>query len=418
MTNHNPSESTHKNRRAFSLYTVVIVAFSLLAIVSTFLLANSELDVADKTRGFSVIVAAFLLICACSYFFQTRRRPNSRASDRISDPEIERGLASLDEAGGFFSGSLRPADTFRLVASRVRDLMPFKLMILYRLDATRTQLQVAGVDGHGAEEQRGRTIGFDDSLAGQCYLRKRVEIDRYMELDTAQAFTSAAAIPLRNGEEVFAVLQLFFGDDFDMDTADLSLLEAVGSRAAPLILGSIAFERSQVNALTDITTDLPNERAFYLLLEDQIAESQGKGDERPLTVLAIDIKNFDEINGRFGHVTGERVLNFVAQVARDNLRQMDFLARSINDEFLAVLPTATTEISKEIIARLHTGFLGRKLKISDDESIEVELNIGWATFGNDGETPGQLLSLAQLRKEQSKSTEPIKVLWFPQELVN
>ncbi len=49
------------------------------------------------------------------------------------------------------------------------------------------------------------------------------------------------------------------------------------------MLGSIAYERTQANALTDATTDLPNERAFYLVLENQVAEAQRNRGERPLT---------------------------------------------------------------------------------------------------------------------------------------
>lgn len=110
--------------------------------------------------------------------------------------------------------------------------------------------------------------------------------------------------------------------------------------------------------MTDVTTDLPNERAFYLILENQIAEAQRKREDRPLTILAIDIKNFDEVNQKFGHAAGDRILNFVAHGIKDNLRQMDFLARSIGDEFLAILPTATKEVSHEVIARIQTGFFG------------------------------------------------------------
>ena len=119
-----------------------------------------------------------------------------------------------------------------------------------------------------------------------------------------------------------------------------------------------------------------------------------------------------------GWLLATAFVSVVAQVVKDNLRQMDFLARSLGDEFLAILPTASKEISQEIVARVHTGFLGRKLNIIDQEWVGIELNVGWAVFGSDGETPGQLLSLAQLRKEQAKSIEPQNVLWFPQEIVN
>lgn len=419
MTETVDSEQTRDSRRVILPYLVLIMA-ALAAIVSTYFLGNSELDVAAKTRGFSGIIAVFLIFCVCLHLWQSRRNQPAEPEEATvpNEANVEQCLFVLEEAGKFFAGSLKSADMFRLVANRVRDLLPFKSLVLYLLDGTRTQLRVAESEGSETGEHKDQTIGFDDGLAGQSYSSRQIEVDSYLSLDATQDLGSSVAIPLYHGTGVFGVLQLCFDAEFDMEKADRSVFEAVGTRVAPLMLTSIAFERSQANALTDITTDLPNERAFYLILENQIVEAQRKPDDQPLTVLAIDIKNFDDINQRFGHAAGDSVLNFVAQIVKDNLRQMDFLARSIGDEFLAVLPTASKEVSHEIIARIHTGFFERKLKISDTDSIEIELNVGWAVFGSDGETPGQLLSFAQLRKEQSKSVEANKVLWFSREMVN
>ena len=74
------------------------------------------------------------------------------------------------------------------------------------------------------------------------------------------------------------------------------MLEAIGERVAPLFLSSISVERSISNALTDALTNLPNERAFFMVLENQLAESQRFRSERPLTVMTVDIKNFAEAN--------------------------------------------------------------------------------------------------------------------------
>jgi diguanylate cyclase (GGDEF)-like protein len=183
-------------------------------------------------------------------------------------------------------------------------------------------------------------------------------------------------------------------------------------------MSAVTFEQTKTAALTDVTTDLPNERAFYLVLENHIAESQRRRDERPLTILALDVRGFDEINQQFGHAAGDRVLAYVAAVVKESLRQMDFFARSSGDEFLAALPTANKEISHEIIARIHTGFFGRKLRLTEDDSIEVEINIGWAAFGTDGETPASLLAAARERRGQAKTVSPPKVLWFPSEMAN
>ena len=126
-------------------------------------------------------------------------------------------------------------------------------------------------------------------------------------------------------------------------------------------MSSMSFERSLTNALTDTLTNLPNERAFYLVLENQIAESQRNRDERPLTILTVDIKNFTELNQNFGHAAGDQILAFAANLIKAQLRQMDFLARSQNDEFLAVLPTASDEIAMEIIERIEKAFILNQL---------------------------------------------------------
>ncbi len=402
------NNDTDESARSFSPFPIIIVGISVAAIIATFFLANSSLYFLGKINGFAGIIAAYLTICLSLYLRQSRKRRSSDRPEYLSDTDVERGLFALDETNTFFSGCLKSADAFRLVSSRVHDLLPYKLIVLYLQDATRTRLAAAQFDGVGFE---GKLIGFGEALAGRCYTSRHVEFER----DPAQSFGSVVAVPLCRETEVFGVLQLFFDKSFDPERVDLSIFEAVGMRVSPMMLSSIAFERSQANALTDGTTDLPNERAFYLVLENQVAETQRKPDIRPLTILALDIKNFAEINQRFGHSAGDRVLNFVARTVTDSLRQMDFFARSLNDEFLAVLPTATRSISHDIIARIHTGFFGRKFKINDSESIEIELNIGWAAFGADGETPSQLLRKARVRKDQNKLKVSKKVLSFPHE---
>ena len=418
MNNPKESELSQTSGRTGSTFQIFLIVVSLAAMTLTFLLANSNWEVVAKTRGFSAIIGSFLAICTILYLGQARVNAYGPAVI-ITTPEaeIDRGLTALDAANEFFTGALRQSDTFRLVANRVRGLAPFQSAALRLLDETRSHLVIAETEGFGVEDQKGLASGFDNGLAGCCYFSRGVEFGNEA-LSPTDHVSPSVAIPLVRGTEVFGVLQLYFDRSYDSEKAGRSLFEAIGTRVSPLILSSIAFERSQANALTDATTDLPNERAFYMILENQIAEATRKRDERPLTILTIDIKEFDDINRKHGYAAGDQVLNFVAQVVKDNMRQMDFFARSMNDEFLAILPTASKEVSHEVIARIHSGFFGRKLKVSDEASIEVNLNFGLATFGEDGETADQLLGISRLRREQSKSVLPNKVLWFQKEVQN
>jgi diguanylate cyclase (GGDEF)-like protein len=155
-----------------------------------------------------------------------------------------------------------------------------------------------------------------------------------------------------------------------------------------------------------------------MVLENQLAESQRFRTERPLTVMSIDIKNFTDVNQNFGFAAGDRMLTFAAESLASQLRKMDFLSRSVNDEFLIILPTASEKFAAEIVQRIRDHFAARVFPVSDSEEIKVWLNFGWATFWQDGETAEQLLQNARVRKQQAKAEEPSKVLWFPKEYVN
>ncbi len=405
MKNPASSEGTRVRRRMLTPYLIMVIVAAAIALLSTYFLGRADLEIAAKTRGFSGIIAGFLVFCVILNLWQSRRWSQAKATGhKAEDDEVQNKLHVLEEANEFFAGSLKAADTFRLIASRIRDLIPCRTIILYTLDESRTHLMPSAADGPNAEIYMDRSLGHVVDVIDRCRSNGQIVSDN-----------STAALPLRHDLEVYGVLLMELGDGAG---GDHSLLEAVSTRVAPLILSSISFERSISNALTDATTEMPNERAFYMILENQVAEAQRRGNVRPLTILAIDIQNFDEINQKFGHAAGDRALSFAANVIQENLRQMDFFARAADDEFLAIMPTATKEISREIIDRVKAAFFDRKLEISESGPVEIELNIGWAAFGEDGETPERLLTTARVRKEQSKSGVPASVLWFPQEQAN
>jgi len=415
----------------FKLNHFIFAVFSLCALVTTFFAANSNLGFQTKIIVFLLIILLYLFCCACFYVLQKRRLiassddANAEISEGVFSREIESKLLALEEANEFFGASLKPADMFRLVSSRIREIIPFSSSALFLINENNTRLKAAFADGENAESLANLETDIDKGLAGKTFVSRKPQIDKKLLLDknaiSAEALkglNSAVSVPLYRDAEVFGVLTLYGKDAKDFDADSVLLLEAVGTRVAPLFLSSFAFEKSLFNALTDSLTNLPNERAFYLIVENQIAESQRFREKRPLTILTVDLKNFDELNQKYGHATGDRILAFAAKIIKGQLRQMDFLARSTGDEFLAVLPTADEAITREIVGRVEKAFVSNPFAVSRQEKINFALNFGAATFWKDGETVSQLLQHAHLRKQQSKSPEKSKVLWFPKEYVN
>jgi diguanylate cyclase len=134
--------------------------------------------------------------------------------------------------------------------------------------------------------------------------------------------------------------------------------------------------------------------------------------------MAVDIKNFDELNRDHGHAVGDRALSFAADKISSQLRKMDFLARSMNDEFLIVLPKASERTANEVMDRIQSCLVSNPMAVTDEEQVKLWLNFGFATFWKDGETSQQLIQAAFTKKQAAKSEDPGNLLLFPKEYVN
>ena len=405
----------------------ILAGISLIALIATFWVANLNLGFELKTAVFLSIVGAYLILFVVFYVRQKRQADNLRIEEerRITELEVEYKLLALEEASEFFSSSLKFPDMFRLISSRINELIPFTAGALFLIDEKKANLKIVCAVGGNAPNLLNYETDADKGLAGKTFLgqatrhEEKLLSDRFVIPEVGlKGLETGLAVPLFQDGDVFGVLTLYGNREINFNAHSIQLIEAVATRVAPLFLSSMAFEQSVTNALTDALTNLPNERAFFLVLENQIAESERNRDGRPLTVLAIDIKKFTKLNQNFGHATGDQMLVFTANIIKGQLRQMDFLSRSNGDEFLAVLPTSSEATALEIIARIEKQFILIPYELSEQEKIHLQLSFGTASFGKDGETANQLLQHASLRKQQTKSGNNNKVLWFPKEYVN
>src|SRR5262249_27400462 len=75
-------------------------------------------------------------------------------------------------------------------------------------------------------------------------------------------------------------------------------------------------------------------RILDMLAHEKTRYDRGAG---PLCVCLVDIDRFKAINDTLGHRAGDLALQAIAQIARDELRVIDFIGRYGGDEFLLVL---------------------------------------------------------------------------------
>lgn len=429
MHDDNSGQAPGRVKSSETLLTALFI-FGLIAPLITFFLAVSSLSVDVKTVLLVALIIIYLAIC--TWLYKRAKREYIETPHVIPPvefitemPVIDHApFTAFDEIKDFFGPSLKTEDVFRLVSNRVDRLFQFSTSVLFVPDAATSTLNAVCAYGQGAELLKGVSNDISAGIAGLAFHSSEVEIDDELRIESrirdsfVNGHVSAVAIPLVREGAVFAIFQMYLDRRLNYKEADMEMLNSISERISPLFLNLRNEETDISAAFADPLTDLPNERALMMVLDNQLAESQRFRNDRPLSVIAVDIKGFDIINNSYGHSTGDRLLKFTGDTIRECLRKMDFLARFTNDEFTIVLPTASEKKAAEIIARLNAAFADRPFHISEHEEISVWLNFGMATFWKDGETSGQLIEAATARKTQMKTAAAADLFWKQEEYLN
>ncbi|NMM46369.1 diguanylate cyclase [Rhodospirillaceae bacterium KN72] len=122
---------------------------------------------------------------------------------------------------------------------------------------------------------------------------------------------------------------------------------------ANLIIGRYQNQLEEM-ATTDKLTGVANRHAFEIVLDYMLRNARRM--ESPLAVAMVDIDHFKLVNDRLGHFAGDKVLQTIARIMKENLRGSDSICRWGGEEFLIVLPdcdlnqaqTITDNIRREI----------------------------------------------------------------------
>lgn len=197
----------------------------------------------------------------------------------------------------------------------------------------------------------------------------------------------------------FIGLLLVRSDDMSRAWAsnELLLLHTVADQLAVAVNQAHLFSQMQQQALTDVLTGCYNRRSFELQLERDLHLATRM--RQPVSLIMLDFDNFKNINDQAGHEAGDLALRMLADNLRVELRAIDTAARFGGDEFVIILPQASSEGAVMVAERLRS----RVEQMEVPGFGKVTSSFGVATFPDHASSRDTLVVAADRALYNSKN---------------
>ncbi len=199
--------------------------------------------------------------------------------------------------------------------------------------------------------------------------------------DEAEIPVSVAVLPLFDGEAVSGYLCLGSHDpERFTDGKATDLLERFATFVGAGVVNVAHREQISRHGLTDSLTNLPNRRYFDTRLHEEVERSTEA--KTSMACLFIDADHFKQINDRYGHLVGDRVLAAIGACIRSAVRQTDTVARYGGEEFI-VLVRGDAALAWTVAERIRSAVEALVVVDSDGNPVQVTVSIGVAACNMD-----------------------------------
>ncbi|MDD5053001.1 MAG: diguanylate cyclase [Sulfuricurvum sp.] len=218
----------------------------------------------------------------------------------------------------------------------------------------------------------GVEIGMGVGSCGTAaYLAKRVVVEDimtheywapYKELAKQADLASCWSEPIVSSDgNVLGTFAIYHAKASKPTNADIERIRFAANLAAIAIENRSAHKELERRAYTDYLTGLFNRRYFIEHSEAELARRHRYGGD--VSLIMLDIDYFKKVNDQYGHGVGDMVLQKIADICRETLRDIDVIGRIGGEEFAVLLPETDGLRAMEAAERLRITISKAEIKI-------------------------------------------------------
>jgi diguanylate cyclase (GGDEF)-like protein len=226
------------------------------------------------------------------------------------------------------SSQLEPDDVLNETLAGLGPLVPHNVSAAYLRSPDGVSVVrrfVAGEPGPDLPER----AALADGLIGQA-----MTADDTVFIHSADG--NWLALPLRTANQTLGVMVLRQDAGIPLTAPDRQVAEMLVAVAAQSLQNAERYRQIAEEAVTDALTGVYNYRQFRQQLPRELARARRLRYQ--VGLLIADLDHFKQINDRFGHPEGDRILRMAADAMQSVMRRTDFLARVGGEEFAVILP--------------------------------------------------------------------------------
>ncbi|MHB1012387.1 MAG: sensor domain-containing diguanylate cyclase [Desulfobacteria bacterium] len=327
-----------------------------------------------------------------------------------------RYLQTMAEVSTVIAGTLDPEELHRIIPERVMaklGLNDFCIM-LYSRESKRLVAKSVSAGNGGTMPEFSLAPG--EGIAGKVFTTGepawipdvRFSTDFLHYGGRRTDVRSFMCVPLVSKGKNIGVLMLNHPEPNAFEPELLPMMRVLATYLAIAIENARMFEFVKSLAEKDSLTLLYNHGAFHEKLAIELERANRY--LRPMAVIILDLDHFKEVNDRYGHTTGDRVLALVAGALGAHLRKTDIAARYGGDEFAVILPETDLSSAAAIAERIAEGISNVRLDTGGESVISFTASVGYASCGPDTPERGEILNIADRLMYDSKRRGPGGVL--------
>lgn len=154
-------------------------------------------------------------------------------------------------------------------------------------------------------------------------------------------------------------------------------------------------------SITDELTGIYNRRGFHLLAEQSLLDA--KRDERPVSLIFIDLDGLKKINDTLGHDAGSQLISEMSDFLRESFRKNDILGRLGGDEF-AIFAYGSSSDMKPVLDRLNEA-VARANDVGDKPYV-INFSLGTTTaYPDSNDSLSDMLKRADMTMYRHKQNK-------------